>query len=81
MATWLMLLPLALTSFNGAIRYLGAARWRRLHQLVYAIAVTAVLHFWWMRSGKHDYAEVSVYAAVLVTLLAARFIKKMRLFA
>ena len=68
----LLLLALALTSFNAAIRWLGAARWRLLHRAVYAIAVLAVLHFFWMRAGKNNFAEVSVYAALLAGLLAWR---------
>lgn len=69
---WVLLTPLALTSWNRAIRRLGAARWQALHRLVYAVAVLAVLHFFWMRSGKNDYAEVLVYAAVLASLLGWR---------
>ena len=68
----LAMLPLALTSFNAAIRLLGVKRWQTLHRLVYAVAVLAVLHFFWMRAGKNDFAEVGVYAAVLGTLLAWR---------
>ncbi|MCA3239639.1 MAG: sulfoxide reductase heme-binding subunit YedZ [Curvibacter sp.] len=67
-----VLTPLALTSWNRATRWLGAARWQALHRLVYAVAVLAVLHFFWMRSGKNDYAEVLVYAVVLGLLLAWR---------
>ena len=66
------MLPLALTSFNAAIRYLGVRRWQILHRLVYAVAVLAVLHFFWMRAGKNDFVEVGVYAAVLGALLAWR---------
>lgn len=68
----LLLTPLALTSWNRAIRWLGAARWQTLHRLVYAVAVLAVLHFFWMRAGKHNYTEVLVYAAVLASLLGWR---------
>jgi len=67
-----LLTPLALTSFNRAIRFLGARRWQRLHRLVYGIAGLGLLHFFWMRSGKNDYAEVAVYAAVIVALLGWR---------
>jgi sulfoxide reductase heme-binding subunit YedZ len=66
------MLPLALTSFNAAIRFLGVKRWQTLHRLVYAVAVLAVLHFFWMRAGKNNFAEVWVYAAVLGTLLGWR---------
>ena len=69
---WLLLLALALTSFNRAIRTLGAARWQALHRAVYAVAVLAVLHFFWMRAGKQDFAEVAVYAAMLGGLLGWR---------
>lgn len=69
---WVLLMLLAATSFNRAIRWLGAARWQRLHRLVYAVAVLAVLHFFWMRAGKRDFAEVAVYAGVLAVLLGWR---------
>lgn len=69
---WLLLLVMAATSFNRAIRWLGGARWQRLHRAVYAVAVLVVLHFFWMRAGKNDFAEVAVYALVLGGLLAWR---------
>jgi sulfoxide reductase heme-binding subunit YedZ len=72
MAAFVLLTPLALTSFNRAIRWLGAKRWQVLHRLVYGVAVLAVLHFYWMRSGKHNFAEVWVYASVLGALLLFR---------
>lgn len=66
------LLPLAATSFNRAIRALGAARWQRLHRLVYGIAVLALLHFVWMRAGKHHFLEPALYGVVLALLLGWR---------
>jgi sulfoxide reductase heme-binding subunit YedZ len=71
-SAFVLLTPLALTSFNRAIRWLGAKRWQWLHRLVYGVAVLAVLHFFWMRAGKSDFAEVFVYALVLFVLLAWR---------
>ena len=68
----LLLTPLAATSFNAAIRTLGAKRWQRLHRLVYVVAGLAILHFFWMRAGKNDFAEVAVYAALLALLLGWR---------
>ena len=68
-----LLTPLAFTSFNRAIRALGTKRWQLLHKLVYVVAALAVLHFFWMRAGKNDFAEVSVYAAILGVLLGWRF--------
>ena len=69
---FVLLTPLALTSSNRAIRWLGAKRWQWLHRLVYAVALLAVLHFFWMRAGKSNFAEVFVYASVLFVLLAWR---------
>ena len=67
-----LLTPLALTSFNRAIKALGGKRWQMLHRLVYVVAVLAVVHFFWMRAGKNDFAEVAVYAVVLGGLLGWR---------
>jgi methionine sulfoxide reductase heme-binding subunit len=71
-AALLLMLPLAATSFNHAIRALGAARWQALHRLVYATALLALLHFFWMRVAKNNFAEWSVYAAVMALLLGWR---------
>jgi methionine sulfoxide reductase heme-binding subunit len=71
-AALLLMLPLAGTSFNRAIKALGAARWQALHRVVYAVALLALLHFFWMRAGKNDFAEWSVYASVLGALLGWR---------
>lgn len=77
-AALLTMLPLAATSFNAAIKALGARRWQALHRTVYATAGLALLHFFWMRSGKHDYAEVAVYAAILGVLLGWRAWRRLR---
>jgi sulfoxide reductase heme-binding subunit YedZ len=69
---FLLLTPLAATSFNRAVRALGAARWQALHKLVYVVAPLGILHFFWMRSAKNDFAEVAVYAAILAVLLGWR---------
>ena len=77
-SAFLILLALASTSFNRAIRQLGARRWQALHRAVYAVAVLAILHFWWMRAGKQNFAEVLVYAAILISLLGWRLARRMR---
>lgn len=69
---FLVLTSLALTSFNRAIRALGGRNWQRLHRAVYGVAGLALLHFFWMRAGKNDYAEVVVYAGVLMALMGWR---------
>ena len=71
-SAWLLMLPLAATSFNRAIKALGAPRWQALHRLVYGTALLALLHFFWMRAAKHDFAQWSIYAAVLGVLLGWR---------
>lgn len=68
-AAWLLLLPLAITSTTGWIRRLGR-NWSRLHKLVYAIGVLAVLHFWWL--VKSDVREPALYAGILAILLGWR---------
>ena len=69
---FVLLTPLAATSFNRAIRWLGGKRWQLLHRVVYGVAVLAVLHFYWMRAGKSNFAEVVVYGAILAALLLWR---------
>ena len=71
-SAFLLLTPLAATSFNAAIKAMGAKRWQRLHKLVYLIAGLGILHFFWMRAGKNNFAEVFVYAAIVATLLGWR---------
>ncbi|MBP7545379.1 MAG: sulfoxide reductase heme-binding subunit YedZ [Acidovorax sp.] len=69
---WGLLLLLALTSFDAAVRWLGGKRWRALHRAVYLVAPLALLHFYWMRAGKRNWLEVGVYALVLGLLLGWR---------
>lgn len=72
----LLMLPLALTSFNAAIRALGGRRWQVLHKLVYAVALLGLLHFYMKKAAKNDLAEVGVYAAILAVLLGWRVVRK-----
>lgn len=72
MAAFLLLLPLAITSTSGWIKRLGARRWQRLHRLVYAASVLAVLHFIFMVKGNQS--EPWIYAAVLGILLGSRLV-------
>lgn len=64
----LVLLVLALTSPHRAMQVLGAKNWQRLHHGVHAAAWLALLHFYWMRLGKNQWAEVAVYAAIVAAL-------------
>lgn len=74
----LLLSVLAATSWNGAVRRLGALRWQRLHRAVYLIAGLAILHFFWMRAAKNNFAEVAVYGAILGALLGWRVLHRWR---
>ena len=69
---FVLLTPLAATSFNAAIKAMGVKRWQLLHKLVYVVSGLGVLHFFWMRAGKNDFAEVLVYAAIIAALLGWR---------
>ena len=68
----LLMIPLAATSFNRAIKALGAARWQLLHRCIYAIVLLGLLHFFWMRAAKNNFAEVAVYAVIIALLLGWR---------
>ncbi|MDD5295585.1 MAG: sulfoxide reductase heme-binding subunit YedZ [Rhodocyclaceae bacterium] len=70
MFTFVLLLPLAATSSNAMIRRLGGKRWQALHSLVYAIAVMAVVHYWWM--VKLDITHPAIYSLILSVLLGLR---------
>jgi sulfoxide reductase heme-binding subunit YedZ len=73
-AAYVLLVPLAATSTNAMVRRLGARNWQRLHRLVYLIAPLAILHFWWHKAGKNDFAEPTTYGVVLAALLGARLV-------
>jgi sulfoxide reductase heme-binding subunit YedZ len=68
--SFLLLIPLAVTSTGGWVRRLGGKRWQRLHRLVYAAALGGVLHFLWL--VKRDVRTPLYFAAVLAVLFAAR---------
>lgn len=74
----LLMVPLAATSFNRAIKALGAKRWQLLHKAVYAIVLLGLLHFFWMRAAKANFGEVAIYAAVIAVLLGWRVWHKLR---
>jgi sulfoxide reductase heme-binding subunit YedZ len=69
MATFLILLALAVTSNRFSIRRLGR-RWQSLHRLVYVAAILAVIHFWWL--VKADITEPQRWAIAVAALLGFR---------
>ncbi|MFZ5609002.1 MAG: sulfite oxidase heme-binding subunit YedZ [Pseudomonadota bacterium] len=76
MAGLALLIPLAVTSTGAMVRRLGARRWKRLHKLVYAIGVLAVLHHWFMVKGV-QLAPI-VHGLILAALLGARVLMRLR---
>ncbi len=68
-AAFVLTIPLAITSNNFMIKLLRE-RWKKLHQLVYLIAILGVVHFWWL--VKKDIREPLLYAVVLAILLGVR---------
>jgi sulfoxide reductase heme-binding subunit YedZ len=70
-AALVLMTPLAMTSSHWAQRALGR-KWSALHKTIYAIAVLAILHYWWHKAGKNDIDTVAIYAAVIIFLLCFR---------
>ncbi len=69
---FVLLIPLAVTSTNGMIRRLGGKRWQWLHRLIYVIAPLGILHFWWMKAGKHNFTQPILFGTIVAVLLLAR---------
>ncbi len=75
-AAWVLLIPLALTSTNAAVRRLGYEKWKRLHRLSYLIAGLGVVHFYWR--VKKDVTEPVLYGLVLAALLSLRLLPRLK---
>lgn len=69
---FLLLIPLAATSADRMVKLLGARRWQWLHRATYIIAPLGILHFWWMKAGKNDFAEPILMGAIAALLLLSR---------
>ena len=72
MTAFVLMIPLALTSTQWAIRKLGGKRWGMLHRLIYASAAAGVIHYIWL--VKADLRKPLEYAAVLAALLSYRLV-------
>ncbi len=68
---------LAVTSPQAAMRKLGR-NWQRLHYAIYVIGLLAILHFWWMLSGKNNFEAPLIYGGVLLVLLGWRVLARLR---
>lgn len=71
---FILLIPLAATSTNSMIKRLGGKRWQWLHRLIYLIAPLAILHFWWMKAGKNDFAQPILFGLIVAVLLGLRVV-------
>ena len=69
-AALMLMLPLAVTSSNYAIRKLGGRRWQSLHRAIYPIAILGCVHFWWL--VKKDVTWPLIYTVITVALLGIR---------
>jgi sulfoxide reductase heme-binding subunit YedZ len=69
---FVLLVPLAVTSTNGMIKRLGGKRWQLLHKLIYVIAPLGILHFWWMKAGKHNFTQPIIFGVIVALLLGVR---------
>lgn len=69
---FVLLIPLAVTSTNAMVKRLGGKRWQWLHRLIYVIAPLGILHFWWMKAGKHDFSQPILFGAIVLVLLSLR---------
>jgi sulfoxide reductase heme-binding subunit YedZ len=69
---------LALTSNQIAMRLLGV-KWKMLHRFIYLIGILALVHYYWHKQGKNDFAVVYIYAGIIFSLLIIRipFVKKL----
>ncbi len=74
MIGFLAMIPLAVTSWNGAIRRMGAAAWNRLHKLAYVAILAGAVHLALL--SKVWTGEVLVYLGVAVGLLALRLVPR-----
>ena len=76
-AAFVLLVALAVTSPKAMVRKLGR-RWQILHRAIYVIAALAILHFWWMKAGKHDLLLPKIYGAIVIALLGWRLLVWLR---
>ena len=68
-ASWVLLIPLAITSSQKMIKLLKN-NWKRLHRLIYIIAIFGSLHYIWL--SKTIFFKPLVYLVIILVLLALR---------
>lgn len=76
-SAFVLLVFLASTSFNKAIKYLGR-NWQKLHYAIYLIALLAIIHYYWIKSSKNNLSDVYLYAIIIFFLLGYRVFKRFK---
>lgn len=72
----LLLVPLALTSTDGMLRWLGGKRWKLLHRLVYFATAAAILHVYWVgQDHLGEYGTTRILVIVFAVLMLSRLIR------
>ena len=73
---FILLIPLAVTSTKSMIKWIGGRRWKKLHMLIYPIALLGVFHFFMM--VRADFSRPSIYLIIILIMLGYRFWIKYR---
>jgi sulfoxide reductase heme-binding subunit YedZ len=74
--SFLLLIPLTITSTDKMIKKLGGRRWKKLHYLIYLIVVLSCLHFYML--VKQDKTEPLIYLLIVILLLGFRVLSQRR---
>ncbi len=72
MLSFVLMIPLAVTSNNLSVRKLGAASWRKIHKLTYPIAILGAVHYLWLVKGFQ--LEPIIYLVIILGLVASRYV-------
>ena len=73
--SFLFLIPLASTSTNKMIKKLGFKLWKKIHYLIYPVAILASLHFYVL--VRADKTEPVIYMGIIILLLLHRIFKRL----
>ena len=73
--SFLFLIPLASTSTNNMIKRLGFKLWKKIHYLIYPVAILASMHFYVL--VRADKTEPVIYMGIILLLLLHRIFKRL----
>ena len=73
--SFLFLIPLASTSTNNMIKRLGFKLWKKIHYLIYPVAILASMHFYVL--VRADKTEPVIYMGIIILLLLHRIFKRL----